>query len=677
MKLFSKNRLFISLLSSTLSSAFLVTPSYGMLPEDEREASPTRTISLSLCEMLGNDSSSREYYIRALTLFYSNNPEDKEIGAAAFREMAANSAHPYYSSAIQTVVRLFKYGNKEDTKVAREPLIDILKDSTHSQYLSALLPLVNGFDEEAWQKAGLPEDLLLNVSPALFLDKGLSHEESFDLVMLLRRMLKSPNPNVQEKAESIFFNAPLQFMNDGFLSASISGILLEKEENKKCLFLQRLCQVLETTSLEIETTDAKGLFEAAYLVLQASDEERFVTPAKKVFLNLMDKQLVYHIHDNLRDLSLISFLRFLKDVDLRQKIISHLFNLTETLVESINTQGSSTYIFNVLNEKENSLLVLLQQDDEEIQNKALALCQKLLGIMDLTQAKNIKLLSSMGLLMNKSEEGKELTCQIVTMLEPAFDDVFSDPDSDPWDGHTSLVNFFMQEGHENHQVKIFNFLKESIINVEDKSSTGSESKSESDSESDSASDSDSASEAESDIRDGIDIIIESLGTDHPWSQELIELATKRANMDNPHSIFSLYKHLRAQMDQPVDHHLPQFQLEDGRFVTFNLKTLQTRRKSFFIPLKHTELVGFTTQLVVEANTHPEAFKTFAVSSLTLDPQSALEEVNTVFFKNLLDPDGEAKNTQNVSLTSFKLRRILTAAKELQGQEGKEKETLDP
>jgi hypothetical protein len=213
-------------------------------------------------------------------------------------------------------------------------------------------------------------------------------------------------------------------------------------------------------------------------------------------------------------------------------------------------------------------------------------------------------------------------------------------------------------GSDEQQLKIFNFIKERIINRKDENSTESENSVE------------ESNSDDEDFEDDIELIIDTLGVDHLWSQELIELAAKRANSNDPDSPFSVYKQLREQMDQPVEHHLPKFQLEDGRWVTFNLKTLQARRKLSCLPMKYDELVRFTKRLLAEAQGHPEEFQLCATEALRLDRSIAMQEINTAFFKSLLDSDEKQKDVQGQSLTSTKLRYILTAAKESQEQENK-------
>lgn len=251
-----------------------------------------------------------------------------------------------------------------------------------------------------------------------------------------------------------------------------------------------------------------------------------------------------------------------------------------------------------------------------------------------------KFWAKVAIALNENKEEKVLSQQIIRILTPAFEQVLLR--LRPWSEQSGLLWLFMKIGSEEQQLGIFNLLKELIID-----------------------------EADEDlVKNAVELITDTLGVDHPWSQELIDLATKHQNSAHKNSPFSVYKQLCEQMDQPVEHHLPKFQLEDKRWVTFNLKTLQARRQPFCLPMTYDELVRFTKQLLLEADQYPEEFHLCATEALRLDRSIAMERVNTAFFKSLLDSDEEQKDVQRQSLTSTKLRHILTAAKGLQEQESK-------
>lgn len=649
---------------------------YAMEPaEDDRKVIPLSQTPFSDLETLPDDPDdpfSHAYFCNAEILSLSTNPQEKEKGLAIFREMAADVSHPYHA---QAVVNVFCRGTEEDKKRANSKLENIrekaqqniypkdftsaellwltnkeeditiahsiysqiIQDSTHPHYLEAVDRLINGSNPE------FSEGTLFNLLP-LFSLRTVNDKLSWSQNKLLHEMLSSPYPHINKRAEDIFLENPLKFMS---FFDNISAFLIEQEESKKNVFLQRICEALSSTSLEnLELIDRNHLFNAAYLILQMNDQEQFVTPAKKVFLKLMDNELVRHIDD----------IRPPKDTELREMMFSYLFTLAESINLNKEEEGCHS-IGNGINERGRALLALLKQDDEKVRMKAIALCQRLIESINPSHMQQSEFLSQVGLALNEIEKGKALSQQVLGLLCPKFEQIlnlgFSSKDY-------CLIEIFLKMGNADQQLKIFNFIKERIMSIKDGSSTESENSVE-------GSDSESSF---GDFEDDIELITDTLGVDHPWSKELIKLAAKRANCNDLNSPFSVYKQLCEQMDQPVDHHRPKFQLEDKRWVTFNLKTLQARRQLSCLPMKYDELVGFTKRLLAEAQEHPEKFQLCATEVLRLDQSIALQEINTAFFKNLLDMDEEQKDVQRQSLTSSKLRHILTAAKGLQDQENK-------
>jgi hypothetical protein len=503
MKLFSKNNLLISLLSSALSTTFLISPGHTMdVPEDNYwTTNPAKYSPRSSTISLPDDPFSAGYYNAMQALCQSNNPEDKERGSIALRGMAADISHPHHLKAIsylfsdgteedkqavafpmrklaqnhhtqdrwvlatqllcsqvldnQEVGRnvvieitqnetdphyreaviilyynagmeeykkmadsileeirekarkniypkdflcadiLFFTDNEEDIKIATSIYNEIIQDGTHPRYLHAVKRLLEGRNPE------LPESTLCTLVP-LFSLKTVNNSLSWCQNKLLHEMLESPYPNIHTRAEAIFLENPLKFM-DGSFFGTRSDFLIEQEESKKNVFLQRICEALDSASLEnLQMEDRQRLFNAAYLVLQLSDQEKFVTSAKRVFLKLMDKELVHHIYH----------IRPLKDTELRERVFSYLF----TLAESINLNeeaGVGHNVHNGINEKKGALLALLKQDDETIRRKAITLCQRLIESINPTQIQHTEFLSQVGLALNKIEEGKAFSQQLL------------------------------------------------------------------------------------------------------------------------------------------------------------------------------------------------------------------------------------------------------------------------
>ncbi|MDP4154020.1 MAG: hypothetical protein Q8929_00160 [Bacillota bacterium] len=125
MKLFPKNRLFISLLTSSISSAFLLTPAYAMDPplkeEELNKFSLRKPIPFSIRERLGDDIFSFEYYNTAHGLLQSSNPEERIMGAVALRKIVKKSDHPDNHRASTDLFNCAQFclscGTEEDKKI--------------------------------------------------------------------------------------------------------------------------------------------------------------------------------------------------------------------------------------------------------------------------------------------------------------------------------------------------------------------------------------------------------------------------------------------------------------------------------------------------------------------------------------------------------------------------------
>ena len=126
MKLFSKNRLFISLVSSSISSAFLLAPTYAMDPPKEGDQ--------EICD-------SRCYH-KAYNLFQSRNPDEKRVGVEALKKIAENKNSMYHSYAVSDLYyyanNLFYSNSEEDKKIGISMLREIAQDSSHSHYSHAV-----------------------------------------------------------------------------------------------------------------------------------------------------------------------------------------------------------------------------------------------------------------------------------------------------------------------------------------------------------------------------------------------------------------------------------------------------------------------------------------------------------------------------------------------------------
>lgn len=695
-------------------------------PEDPKITSGPimLTGSSSLKARLSN-TDSYEDFDTAQALLFSENEKDREVGASTLKKIAEDNTHPKYFHAAQALFGSYKQENKEAGTIT---LITIAKDNSHPYTYCAkgLLRAENKVDKEARTRilkekfefennpsqklqiaavlgnidhliqvaldASQPRDLrlkaLCGLSPSDIDDERLivplietiggaisaedlpiqdrlplvcwlenadsvSEEiylsllpafssENKDVINssllgnLLMLMLQSEYSGIQDQAETFFLANPLRFMiSDSFLPL-LPNFLEHSEERKRNIWLQRICEAFQSSSYE-----SKVDFDAACLVLRMTSQEQFVIPAKRVFLKMVDT-LLYEEMFTIKRLLL-----YVKDEEVKEKIVASLFNLAQR--EGVAEDAFSN------DHTLSALLFLLKRTDEKTREKTIPFCQKLIDSVQSEQVgQNKDALCRIGLALNSVDEGKALAKQIFTLLHSEYNQILSQPKT--WYAHRNFLKLFIRLGDKTQQLEIYNLLKTAII----------------------AEDEDEEENEEKDVdefEDAVYILENSLGPDHAWTQDIIELVTKRANSDHPNSAFGVHKQLLEKVRRPVDHHLPRFQLDDERWVTFNLKTLQTRRQTSFIPMKHTEFMSLVEQLVDEAEKKLEELKLLAEPSLANTPRSAIDLAKKSYFRFLLDEDGKSKETKKVSLISRKLRQILVSAKNLQGQDLEEKGPL--
>jgi hypothetical protein len=609
-----------------------------LLCSDNEEDQKAGTIVLR--EII-EDETHQNYLDAAKDLATSNNKKDKKAGTAILRKKFEVESDPSQKLQIAIDTRNIEYL----TQVALDPSqpkemqlkaisnlcpddindphqIESISSTISSLVKDETLPIGDRLSLIEWLKeADISEPVFTTLLPA-FLDDP----ENPLLNDLLWLMLDSSYPNIQDQAENIFFKNPAKFAGSpSLLPYWLQEHLRTSEENKKGEWLRRISEDLESPSLD--DTEA---FNAACFVLKMKDQDPLEDPAKKVFLKMIDTQLEEFLRLHAKKL-----VRAVKDVELKDKIISLLFDLTQRENPLSNCDS------------EKALRLLLNHSDEKTRTTAIDLCQKL---FDSIQSEQTKLaedsLSGIGLALTKIEEGKVLAEQIRTLLLSKFEQVLAEPNA--WSLHRFLLKFFMKSDNETQQHQTYNVLKNIIIHGEEIGN-------------------------EEDIEDVAYLIVNIFGGEHPWSQEVIELTAKRQNRNHPNSAFSIHKQLKKKVKQPVNHHLPNSQLDDGRSVAFNLQSLQKPRSFAFIPMKHKEFISLVEQLIDEAEKHQEEFKLLAEPSLAAAPKSAIDIAKKSFFRFLLDEDEGIKETKKVSLISQKLRQILATAKSLPSYDLGEKE----
>lgn len=545
-----------------------------------------------------------ESYRIAEALFAHVNEGVQRMGIMALRKIANDPSHTY---SFQAAVKLFYSENADDKAQGTQILAEVIKNYSHPHYSVAVQAFANSDFNT------LTEETLLNLLPAFSMEN-----KNIYLDGLLPRMLRHPNLKVQKGAGKYFLSNPLKYLKHNL---NFDGHIDFLRQHPKGV--RKIHKALLSSPGEDSST-----FNAACLILRLSNQEQFIGLAKKVFVGLMETQSESFLF------CIEPLLQSIQDVDFREQLISHLF----TLAKSKSPEGDNR-----------ALELLLNQNNGEIRADAINLCRTLVDTLklppmdDVERSQNqIVRFLNIGVLLNRLPEGKPLAQQVLDTCQPVFQKMFVQ--SDKWSArHTSFLRPFMQLGTEDQQRTIYNFIKATLSTTNDERT------------------SDEAEEA-------VNILISDLGVDHPWSQDLIELGAKRRNATHPNSPFAVHKELLEKIKVPAKHFLPLFQLGDGRTVTFNLKTLKTKRQICDIPVKHSELVNFVNQLLLEAKDNLSEFELYAHKDLL---QSAMETVNTAFFKSLLDADDQKNDTKQISLISYKLRQILSEVKKLKAQEAEE------
>lgn len=608
-----------------------------------------KRLAEAILRELVQDKTNPNYFNISYALFYHGNAEAKEMGTCALRDQFKLENDPY-----QKLQMAITIGNTEylmqvalDTSQPNElrtralssllpytvndtGLLNSLRSTISDLLRDEAIPMQDRFQLLPWLEvsSGASEPIYQGLFHA-FLPEHKDVIDSSNLGHLLALMLNSEYPEVQRRAETVFLDNPLRFLTSTSFSAQLPEFLELSEENKKNVWLQKICEALQSSALE-EGSD----FETACCVLRMSDQDQFVIPAKNVFLKMMD------IHLDIFMSYAKSLLQSLKDEELKNMIISRLFTLAQRINMGENPFSNSHHQW--------ALEILIKQKDEKTRAEAIALCQKLVDSIHQEKMELVEnFLCSIGLTLNKIEEGKTLAIQILNFLEPESDRILSAPDA--WSDHEDFLALFMKLGNEKQQHQIYNIFKR-IITEGDEEDAGAAG------------------------QDAVSLLRKTFGIDHHWTQEAIELVTKLENSSHPNSSFGVHKILKEKIKQPVVHNPPHFQLNDGRAVTFNLPTLQKPRSSSVIPMKHMEFVSLAKRLVKDAEKHAEEFISLAESSLSRDPPSALEVAEKSFFRNLLDENEGVREGKKISLISQKLRQILASAKSLYDQDCEEKET---
>ena len=483
----------------------------------------------------------------------------------------------------------------------------------------------------------------------------LNHDDTFvenELSLLLFYAVNCPNPEVQQKLENFFLKKPQIIIENsivrshsGFLQARWIRMFLEiSEETKKNLLLEKIHKLMKLYEPEESAENeisAKKKYVTAKFILEYSSNPEFIENAAKVLFNLIETTHRKHsylapggvIEKDISALACNTILKFSSNAQLKESIIGWLF-------ESVEKKSAvDLFIFQC-----QCLKVLLKQRAQEVRTKALELCQ---GIINCANVEDLSHRLGLTILFKqlwKVAAEQSLCCAIEEKLRLKFNEILS-PDkegitddgspSNAAPGDDETVEMFLFSSDEMVRQKAYEYFKNVIMNGDDH---------------------------EAEI--ALDIIVRAVGEEHAWAQEVIDLSVGRENIDHPHSSFALHKILLEKVKEKVEHHPSFTKLEDGRFVTFNLKTLKTCRQNQNIPfMKHAKFLELTNQLIKEVSENTKELAHYQSITNTIPLESLLNVAENNFFKQLLDSDKATAPSEKVSLTSLKLRHILAKAKE--------------
>jgi len=216
-----------------------------------------------------------------------------------------------------------------------------------------------------------------------------------------------------------------------------------------------------------------------------------------------------------------------------------------------------------------------------------------------------------------------------------------------------IISLFLSSPNKEQQNQAFGYFKEILINK------GRDSDGESDDDR---------------LEEITESIFKTLGEEHPWAQESIQIFASHEAPDSQSSI-GVYQELLKKTKDKVIHNPKTMGLADGTTVTFNLETLKEPRQKSNVPLvKHSEFTELASDLVKEIEENPEAKAYFDSLKVGFPPSYLVKAAETRFFNVLLDQDEAKIPAENVSLLSIKLREVILYARTLKGQnQGKQEE----
>jgi hypothetical protein len=454
------------------------------------------------------DNQNRLYDALNLNSLSNNNEDDRNLALSVIREISQDTENPKHTHAIQLLLDL---GEEEAQKQSAEKVLDSSqgKEAQVKAFQSIFKyqikdpVLLNKIIQAAVECVNdISVDLLESSHLIDWLDKETVSQEtclrllsvinpqrtdfhaSAGLVRALNFLLDCPYPDLQKQAEDLFFKELSRF-NSAYLDypqRSLRDIVSQFSEDKRQLWLEKTCDALKSSEM-----NEHHRLQLACLVINLSDAPQFVTTAEEVLKRSYTENEIFIIQEVSR-----KFLNNLRDAELKLSIVSKFMSL----VESINFYHEDPSLYN----KQQALVTLLKQNDKKIQKKALDLSKNLVRFLTKVQPSQTVtcFFSDIGLALSEIEAGKDLAQQIYLSLNPQFETILSDPPEE-LGVHDPSLKFFLVMGDEKQQKAIYDVYCETIAETDH----------------------------EYEIDDAAQIIIETMGAEHPWSKEIKILKENR------------------------------------------------------------------------------------------------------------------------------------------------------
>ncbi|MBX9621429.1 MAG: hypothetical protein K2X28_05300 [Alphaproteobacteria bacterium] len=477
-----------------------------------------------------------------------------------------------------------------------EPIRERLK-SLETIFLNAEdLPFEKRFTFLPGLDKKTPVATLLSLACALEPASDESCEE-LSISRFIELLMSYNHAETQEGIERCFFKRPGFFLYGGARKKWLSTTLEMSDEDKRASMLQKIHEVMSSAKDVTQVVNA-----AKYILQYDLDNEPVIGLLWKLIKGKSEMSEEEERDDSEENETLIMvskiLLKYTSPSPIRESVLSRLFSEAEQELFP------------------SALVLLLTQEESSISIRAKELAERRLFQDNLDY--------TLDLFFNLEEENlaQDLRYKIQERLKAKFNDPKTDKDV-----LSSLAPRFLRTTDENLSLKAFNCLKQDII------------------------DSDNPEYVESIVYQ----IIEAVGVDHPWAQEVINIGIEK--VDDPFSSIRGYNQLVEKVKESVEHHPTLTQLSDGRFVTFNIETLHAPRLlSHFLPVQHFEFMALMEDLRKEVRENPAAKEEFLTISKNIPVKTLVSKANESYFKNLLDSEA---GQGVISLISFKLRRIIT------------------